>query len=42
MRPAQGQKKFQLDPPYAHLRSDGLTSRRNGGAYLQPEGEPDE
>lgn len=28
-------KKFKLNPKYPHLRSDGMTHRRNKGSKLQ-------
>lgn len=31
MRPEKGQKKFQQEPRYEHKRSDGTTTRNNGG-----------
>lgn len=31
MKPEKGQKKFQQEPKYPHLRSDGMTKRSNGG-----------
>jgi hypothetical protein len=35
--PRRELRRFKLDPKYPHLRSEGLTARRNAGTHLQEE-----
>jgi hypothetical protein len=38
MQPAKTRiKKFRLETRYPHLRSEGMTRRRNKGSVLQPD-----
>lgn len=38
MKPAKAKyRKFRLETRYPHLRSEGITKRRNGGSQFQPD-----